>query len=188
MARHGVDLIPESPLRCHVDDYLRHLELERGCSLNTVDAYARDLAKYLNWLVAPGNTEETREAVTDFSQVTPGLLDTYVSELAEMGLAVSTRARMTVAVRRLHTYLHAEGATPTDPSTDLIPPTDALRLPKALSVDDIQALLATIPGDGAVNLRATAIIEFLYATGARISEAAALDISDLYLEEKIVRL
>lgn len=182
MARRGAELLPEADpgLRGPAADYLAHLELERGLSRNTLDAYARDLGRYLTWLSAQG--------VADYTTITPEDLRTFVAGLADTGLAVRSRSRITVAVRRLHAFLHAEGLTDTDPGVDVRPPTDTERLPKALSVAEVESLLATVVGDSAAELRSRALLELLYATGARISETVGLDIDDLDLEHRIVRL
>lgn len=183
MARRGAELLPDEAdpgLRGPATDYLAHLELERGLSRNTLDAYARDLGRYLTWLGA--------QDLADYTAVTPEDLRTFVAGLADTGLAVRSRSRITVAVRRLHAFLHAEGLTDTDPGVDVRPPTDTERLPKALSVAEVESLLATVVGDSAAELRSRALLELLYATGARISETVGLDIDDLDLEHRIVRL
>lgn len=182
MARHGTELLPEAPagLLRDASAYLTHLELERGLSLNTLDAYARDLAKYLSWL--------TVQDVREFAAVGEDDIRTFSAVLAESGLAVRSRARTLVAVRRLHAYLHAEGRTPTDPGAEVAPPSDTERLPKALSVSEVERLLGAVVGDEPAQLRTRALLEFLYATGARISEAVGLDIDDLDLSEGVARL
>lgn len=182
MARRGAELLPEAVpgLRGPAADYLAHLELERGLSRNTLDAYARDLGRYLTWLTA--------QDARDYTAVTPEDLRTFVVGLADTGLAVRSRSRITVAVRRLHAFLHAEGLTGTDPGVDVRPPSATERLPKALSIAEVESLLATVVGDSAAELRSRALLELLYATGARISETVGLDIDDLDLEHRIVRL
>ncbi|GAA4285221.1 site-specific tyrosine recombinase XerD [Brevibacterium daeguense] len=182
MARHGADLLPEAPagLLRPTADYLVHLELERGLSLNTLDAYARDLAKYLSWL--------SEQDTADFTAVTAEDLRTFTATLADAGLAVRSRARVVVAVRRLHAFLHAEGLTPDDPAAEIRPPSGAERLPKALSIAQVEGLLGTVTGDSPPELRTGALLEFLYATGARISEAVGLDLDDLDLDARIARL
>lgn len=182
MARRGAELLPDvaAGLRQPAVDYLAHLELERGLSRNTLDAYARDLGRYLTWLTAQG--------AEDYRGVTPEDLRTFVAALADSGLAVRSRSRITVSVRRLHAFLHAEGRTESDPGVDVRPPADTERLPKALSVGEIEALLGTVVGDSPAELRTRALLELLYATGARISEAVGLDIDDVDLENRIVRL
>src|SRR5699024_11763346 len=99
----------------------------------------------------------------------------------EPGLAPRTRARALVAVRRFHTCALAETLAPTDPASEVSPPQEGLRLPKALTLDDIEAMLATTTGEEPAQIRAAALLELLYATGARISEAVGVDLDDLDL-------
>ena len=182
MARHGAQLLPEVPraLRAPVEDYLTLIELERGLSRNTVDAYARDLGRYLAWL-------DDRGTAT-FSQVTEQDLLAFRARLEEDGLAPASRARIVVAIRRLHDHLLGEGVVTSDPAAALPPPRQAERLPSGLTLSQVEALLRTTQGDEAVQQRAAALLELLYATGARISEAVGLDLDDLDLAHGTVRL
>ncbi|CAN5707617.1 site-specific tyrosine recombinase XerD [soil metagenome] len=104
-------------------------------------------------------------------------------------LSASSAARAVVAVRGLHRFCLSEGLTPADPSRDVRPPTPARRLPKAVSVEEVTRLLGAA-GDleGSRGLRDRALLELLYATGARISEAVGLDVDDLDLAAGGVRL
>ncbi|GAA2106864.1 MULTISPECIES: tyrosine recombinase [Brevibacterium] len=182
MARHGAELLPEGPsgLVRPAADYLAHIELERGLSRNTVDAYARDLARYLTWL--------DRRGVRAFEEVTAEDALAFRAALADSGLAPASTARIAVAVRRLHDHLVAEGTAAADPVAQLSPPALRDSLPKALRLDEVEAMLAQTAGESLVQHRAAALLELLYATGARISEAVGLDLDDLDLEHRLVRL
>lgn len=182
MARHGSQLLPEVPraLRAPVEDYLTLIELERGLSRNTVDAYARDLGRYLAWLHDRGTAA--------FTQVTEQDLLAFRARLEEDGLAPASRARIVVAIRRLHDHLLGEGVVTSDPAAALPPPRQAERLPSGLTLAQVEALLRTTQGEEAVQQRAAALLELLYATGARISEAVGLDLDDLDLTHGTVRL
>lgn len=182
MARHGSDLLPDvaPALRGPVEDYLTHIELERGLSRNTVDAYARDLGRYLAWLA--------ERETSGLDEVTETDLLAFRARLEEAELAPASRARIVVAVRRLHDHLLGEGVTTRDPAAALPPPRQAERLPSGLSVAQVEALLATASGEEPVQLRAAALLELLYATGARISEAVGIDLDDLDLTHGTVRL
>ena len=104
-------------------------------------------------------------------------------------LAASSAARTVVAVRGFHKFALSEGLTTTDPAADVKPPTPPRRLPKALSIPQVEALLrASGEGGTARQLRDGALLEFLYGTGARISEAVGLDVDDLDLTAGSVRL
>jgi integrase/recombinase XerD len=103
-------------------------------------------------------------------------------------LAASSAGRAVVAVRGLHRFAVREGMAPTDPSRDVRPPTPARRLPKAISVDQVVELLEAAGDTTPLGLRDRALLELLYGTGARISEAVGLDVDDLGLDEDGVRL
>lgn len=170
-----------------VDAYLRHISIERGLSEHTVAAYRRDLAGYLAWLAERG--------VVDSSEVNPEIVATFAAERASATppVAASSLARLQSSVRGLHRFLAREGIEPADPSARLRPPKQPRRLPKALTIDQVEALLdaagpAPVMADGAaggappgdlIGLRDRALLELLYATGARVSEAVQLDVDDL---------
>lgn len=172
-----------------VDAYLRHIAVERGLSENTVAAYRRDLAGYAGWLREQG-VEETGE-------VTPVMLGSFVADraAAQPPMAASSLARLQSSVRGLHRFLAREGIETADPSANLRPPKQPKRLPKALTIEQVEKLLdaagpppatgsdATGAAGGAtgdlVGLRDRALLELLYATGARVSEIVQLDVDDM---------
>lgn len=163
-------------LRAGIERYLRYVALERGLSQNSQDAYKRDLAAYAAWL-------ETR-GVDLLDAVDPGMLSQYVAELGGAAgegaqLAPASIARRLSTVRGMHRFLFDEGMVPTNPGGTVRTPKRAQRLPKALSVEDVEALLAAAHGDDPVALRDRALLELLYASGARVSEVTALDVDDL---------
>ncbi|MFI5490589.1 site-specific tyrosine recombinase XerD [Micromonospora echinaurantiaca] len=172
-----------APALCRaVRGYLDHLTVERGLSANTLASYRRDLDRYLATLAAAG--------VADLAAVDPGLVESHLARLraGEDGhppLAASSAARAASAVRGLHRFAVREGLAGADPSRDVRPPTPPRRLPRALPVDDVVRLLETAgpvaaTGEGApLALRDRALLEFLYGTGARISEAVGTAVDDL---------
>lgn len=183
MARHGAELLPgDLPPALHsgFESYLNSLRFERGLSRNSIDAYARDLSRYGTWLVGEG--------IGHLDEVERGSVEGYALHLLDAQLAPRTRARALVAVRRFHGFALSENLAPTDPASEVSPPQEGLRLPKALSLDDIEAMLATTDGEEPTQIRAAALLELLYATGARISEAVGVDLDDLDLESGLVRL
>ncbi|GAA1626725.1 site-specific tyrosine recombinase XerD [Brevibacterium sanguinis] len=182
MARHGAELLPELPaeLERAFAGYLGALRFERGLSLNSIDAYARDLGRYGTWLAAAG--------IGRLGEVTRTHIEDFALHLQDSGLAPRTRARALVAVRRFHAFAHADGLADADPASEVSPPREGLRLPKALSVSAVEAMLATTAGEEPAQLRAAALLELLYATGARISEAVGADLDDLDLETGLIRL
>jgi len=162
-----------------ITDYLQHMGVERGLAANTLSAYRRDLARYARHLAAAGRRrpeEITRRDVTGFVQA--------LSDGSDGGSALGVRsaARTVVAVRGLHKFWALEGVTPTDPASDVHPPMPGKRLPKAITVDEVTRILEAAGTDTATGLRDRALLEFLYSTGARISEAVGLDVDDISLQ------
>ena len=163
-----------------LDAYLRHVTIERGLSANTVAAYRRDLGPYRQWLAGRG--------IDDSAQVTAALVTEFIAERAasDPPPAATSLARLQSSVRGMHRFLVVEGIDPVDPTTHVRPPKMPRRLPKALTIAQVEALLAAAgpepaaatPGD-LVALRDRALLELLYATGARVSEAVGLDVDDV---------
>jgi integrase/recombinase XerD len=169
-----------------VDAWLTHLDVERGASRHTLSAYRRDLARWTAFLDSAGivRPEDVREGdVTEFlSRLREGDSD-------HPPLAASSAARTLVAVRGLHRFLALEGVLDTDPARRVSPPRTPARLPKAIPVEDVERLLeAASVGDTPASLRDRALLELLYGTGARISEAVGLDVDDVEREDGVVRL
>ena len=156
--------------------YLDHLAVERGVARNTLLSYRRDLRRYLVFLAASGRT--TVEAITA-SDVSDYLASLRAGSNGHPALAASSAARAIVAARGWHRFLLAEGTVTADASRDVHPPAPARRLPKALPVATIAALLEAASGQDPRGLRDRALLELLYATGARISEAVGLDVDDV---------
>ncbi len=178
--------------------YLRHVAIERGLSENTLAAYERDLAAYAAWLAERG--------IDDLSRVEPETLAEYVAELnggpdtrtpgsgrpglpsasggrpegeAQPRLSPSTISRRLSTVRGMHRFLYEEGLLPGFAGSGVRTPKKGRRLPKALSTGQVEALLGAVDGDDPVSLRDRALLELLYASGARVSEITSLDLDDL---------
>ncbi|GGE91265.1 site-specific tyrosine recombinase XerD [Mycetocola zhadangensis] len=165
-----------------LDQYLRHVSIERGLSANTVAAYRRDLTMYLEWLTSRGVVkigDVERQHVSDF------LRDLATRE--DSPLTATSLARVLSSVRGLHRFLLEEEAIEVDVARDVKPPKLPSRLPKALPIDQVTALLEASGGDDPQSLRDRALLELLYATGARVSEAVSLNVDDVFAED-IVRL
>ncbi len=163
-----------------VRSYLDHLVVERGLADNTLTSYRRDLRRYVAFLGGRG--------IDDPAAVSEEVVTAFLRALREgdaehPALSAGSAARTVVAVRGFHRFLVREGLTGTDPSAAVRPPAPAKRLPKALPLADIERILdaAGAPGT-ALALRDRALLEVLYGTGARISEAVGLDVDDLDLE------
>ena len=169
-----------------VEAYLDHLTVERGLARNTLSSYRRDLNRYLHELAARGVdrlTDATEEHVADF------LAALRRGDTEHQPLRASSAARAVVAVRGLHRFAVREGLTATDAASGVRPPTLPKRLPKALTVDEVARLL-DVAGDQETprGLRDRALLELLYSTGARISEAVGLAVDDVDLADAAVLL
>jgi integrase/recombinase XerD len=165
-----------------IDRYLRHLAIERGLAANTLAAYRRDLDGYASFLADSG--VETPEGVE------PAHVAAYARHLGsrpEGALVASSMARMLSSVRGFHRFLLGEGVVPTDVASDTKPPKLGSRLPKAITIEQMGMVLAATDGDELQQLRDKALLELLYATGARISEAVALNVDDV-IDGDVVRL
>jgi integrase/recombinase XerD len=151
--------------------------VERGLAVNTLSSYRRDLRRYAQLLVA--------QEVRALADVREAHVAEYLARLREGDaehppLSASSAARAVIAVRGLHRFAHREGLTATDPAKLVRPPTPPRRLPKAIPVSDVERLLeASGVGDTPLALRDRALLEVLYGTGARISEAVGLFVDDL---------
>jgi integrase/recombinase XerD len=174
--------VPPTPIGNAIDRYLRHVAIERGLSANTLAAYGRDLGAYQQHLALAGMTSP--------SAVTSAAVAAFAHELRsreEAPLAASSVGRMLSSVRGFHRFLVEEGLAELDVSVDTKPPKLGMRLPKAISIEQVEALLAATDGDEVPQMRDKALLELLYATGARVSEAVDLNVDDV-IEGDVVRL
>jgi integrase/recombinase XerD len=165
-----------------VKRYLDHLTVERGLAQHTLEAYRRDLERYAAVLGVAGRTGVGDVTTQDVAGFLAGLRE---GDESHQPLAASSAGRAVVAVRGLHAFAAAEGLAPSDPARQVRPPAPPRRLPRAIPVAEVERLLAAAgTGEGPRPLRDRALLELLYATGARISEATALDVDDLDLAER----
>ncbi|MCD4536497.1 site-specific tyrosine recombinase XerD [Nocardioides sp. cx-169] len=157
--------------------YLEHLSVEKGLAANTLTSYRRDLRRYRAHLAAEG--------VERLDQVSEATVAGFLMRLREgdedhQPLSATSAARTVVAVRGFHKFAVADGLATLDPASGVKPPTPAKRLPKALPLSDVEAILEAAGAPGTtLALRDRALLEVLYGTGARISEAVGLDVDDL---------
>lgn len=163
--------------RAALRTYLDHLAVERGLAVNTLSSYRRDLRRYAAFLDASG--------VDDLDAVTEATVAAFLVGLREgdadhQPLSATSAGRTVVAVRGFHKFCVADGLTTSDPASGVRPPSPARRLPKALPLADVEAILDAAGSAGTtLALRDRALLEILYGTGARISEAVGLDVDDL---------
>lgn len=160
-----------------IAEFLVSVTAERGLARNTSVAYRRDLTQYGSFLDDHG--------IEDIAAVSPDDVSAYAAVLVDRGLAATTIARKIAAVRGLHRFLVAEEMVTGDPTALVETPKRPSSIPKALSVDEVARLIAAAGGDSAVNARDTALLEFMYASGARVAETVGLDVLDLDLSESV---
>ncbi len=157
-----------------LDEYLISLRVERGLADNTIAAYHRDLSQYLKFL---GGVEPSQQLVEEF-----------IEELHDRGLATTTLSRKIAAVKGLHRFLVAEGIRVNDPTLLIESPRRRDPFPKALAVDEAIRLVEIPDPATAKGRRDAALLEFLYGCGARVSEAVGLDMGSLDLGDRVVLL
>jgi integrase/recombinase XerD len=182
----GVPTAPLSPAAgAALRRFLDYLAVERGLAANTLSAYRRDLQRYAGWLAASGIDDPTLAEEED--------VVAFLGALRAGATPVGTRyrassvARSLAAVRGFHRFLVRERLAGSDPSHDLGTPKVPSSLPKALEIAQVEALLGAVAGDDPRALRDRALLETLYAAGLRVSEATALDLDDLDLDDGAVR-
>jgi len=151
-----------------VEQFLRFMALEKGRSTNTIAAYRRDLERWAQRLGSRSVGDVTAPDVND-----------HLAKLRSEGLGSSSITRALSTIRSFHRYLVAEGHSHNDPTGSVVSPNTTLRLPKALTIDDVSLLIESTPIDTPVGLRDRALLEMLYATGARVSEATSLSVDDV---------
>jgi len=167
-----------SPLEPALDLFLSHVRIEKGLAANSVDAYGRDLRRYLAHLDALG--------VGAWEAVTRVEIQAHLAELVRLGLSSRSQARALSAIRSLHALLAAEKVAPLDPTDEIDSPRPGRRLPELLSRAEIEALLAAPDPRSAAGRRDRAMLELLYATGLRVSELVSLELNDVDLETRVL--
>jgi integrase/recombinase XerD len=166
-------------LPLEVEEFLSWMVAEKGRAPNTVAAYRRDLGAYCEWLAAHGVTPLD----VDHQQ-----LVSFVGDRRAGGAATSSIARQLAAIRMLHRYLSIEGERRDDPAADLEGVRVPAGIPKPLTEAQVTSLIDAVVVTAPIHRRDLALIELLYATGARISEAVGLSIGQIDLDARLVRL
>jgi integrase/recombinase XerD len=168
-----------SMLPIEAEEFLSWMVAEKGRSANTIAAYRRDLAGYCEWL---------RERETTLFDVSHPQLVEFVGHRRGSGAATSSIARQLAAVRMLHRYLAIEGERADDPAADLEGVRVPSGIPKPLTEAQVTSLIDAVVVTEPIHRRDLALIELLYATGARISEAVGLSAGEIDLDARLVRL
>jgi integrase/recombinase XerD len=178
-------------LQSQLQGYLDHLTIERGVAANTLSSYRRDLSRYSQHLLDRGIHDLAKVGEDDVSEFLVALRRGD-PDAGRVALSAVSAARALIAVRGLHRFAAAEGLAELDVARAVRPPTPGRRLPKSLTIDEVLALLegagGDSPADGPLTLRNRALLELLYSTGSRISEAVGLDVDDIDTQARSVLL
>lgn len=162
-----------------IEEFLNWLVVERGRAQNTVDAYRRDLLQYVDYLTSVKRTIH-KATVQD--------VESFLSVRLQSGAAKSSIARQFSAMRMLHRFMVEEDFRVDDPAVLAEGISKPAGIPKPLSETEVESLIGSVLGEEPRNLRDRALLEFLYATGARVSEVCALNLADVDRETSLVRL
>lgn len=165
------------------EQFLVHIGIERGLAKATVSAYESDLNKYVAWLQTRGITKPDDIAKQD--------VEDYIAALDADGESARSKARRLASIHEFHRFALAQHAVSADVAASVKAPKGASVLPDVLSVDEVSRLLDAAAVGGSTDpvvLRDKALLEFMYATGCRVSEAVGTNLDDIDLEEKVVRL
>lgn len=163
-----------------IGDFLNFLTVEKGYSRNTIDAYRNDLVQFSKFLEA--------QHVDDWPKVTKDHLTTFILDMKQREYSSSTVARKVAAVRAFLHFLVSENIIGSDPSENLDSPSVTKRLPRPISQEEIEALLAAPDTEkGIRGIRDKALLELLYATGMRVTEVVSLDVEDINLASSTIR-
>lgn len=164
----------------HLHAYLDYLRVERQVADNTLQAYQHDLLRYLDYLRGRG--------ITDPAHITHEQISDMLRSLFELGLCPSSLSRHMSAVRGFHRFLLGEDQTLSDPSINLSVDKPWMKMPEVLSTAEVEAVLAQPRTETEIGLRDRSLLEFLYATGVRVSELISVRCTDLYWEDEFVRV
>ena len=157
-----------------LDLFMNYIAVERGLAENTLEAYGRDLGRYLDFL--------EQQRVTQVSQLAPPMIVRYLVSLKSSGLSPRSQARALAAVRMFHKFLVREKLADRDPTRQIAVPRSLSALPHTLSQKEVERLLASPKGESCLASRDRAMLEVLYATGLRVSELVSLQLGDLQLD------
>ena len=159
--------------------FLTWMRVEQGRSDRTIEAYGRDIAQYESYLVG---------AKSNSRVVKPAVIEKYVGQLRANERAPKSIARQFAAIRMFHRFMLDEGLRTDNPTAFIDGVKVPSGIPKALSEEEVELLLNAVTGVGSLAVRDRALLEFLYATGARVSEACGLSMSDVDMESNVARV
>jgi integrase/recombinase XerD len=159
--------------------FLTWMRVEQGRSDRTIEAYGRDIAQYESYLAL---------AKSNSRVVKPAVIEKYVGQLRANERAPKSIARQFAAIRMFHRFMLDEGLRTDNPTAFIDGVKVPSGIPKALSEEEVELLLNAVTGVDSLAVRDRALLEFLYATGARVSEACGLSMSDVDMESNVARV
>ena len=160
-------------MKNHLEEYLHYLKIERGLSENTIQSYKRDLSQYFSFL--------DEKEISSWEQVDRYLVLDFLEFLRNEGRSSATIIRMVSSLRKFHQFLRQERMTDNDPMQHIDTPKKTQRLPKTLSIKEVEKIIESPDTNDALGIRDRAILEVMYATGLRVTELIALKLDDLHL-------
>ena len=160
-------------------EYLHFLKIERGLSANTIESYQRDLLQYLDFLAA--------QEITDWNALDRFIVMDFLKILSDEGKSTATITRMISSLRRFHQFLRQERYTEIDPMQHIETPKKAQKLPKTLSLKEVERLIETPQTTDKFGIRDRAILEVMYATGLRVTALITLKLDDLHLSLGLIQ-
>ena len=166
-------------METHLEEYLHYLKIERGLSDNTIQSYQRDLKQYLLFLA-----EEKKE---DWEDIDRYLVLDFLEQLRNEGKSSATIIRMVSALRKFHQFLRQERYTDNDPMQHVDTPKKQQKLPKTLSIKEVEKIIEAPDTSDILGIRDRAILELMYATGLRVSELITLKLDDLHLSLGLIQ-
>jgi len=167
-------------MESHIEDFINFLIVERNLAANTIEAYASDLAKYVDFLIFKG--------LTNFNDVQSSDVLAYLTKLHHQKLSSLTIARNLSALRMFHRFLTSENISNSNPTDTISSPKLAMKLPVVLDQFEIEKLIEQPDVSTALGIRDRALLEFAYATGVRVSELISINLNDLFLDDQLVRI
>ena len=164
-----------------IEGFIGQARVERGLSVNTLEAYNRDLTRFGRWLHA-------QQGILAPQGVEHEHIGLYLGSLLDDGLSRRSLARHRVSIRQLFRFLHLEGLLPVDPAARVDAPLPSRSLPEVLNQDEVERLLAAPDTSTALGLRDAAMLQLMYSTGLRVSELVTLPLANLELRAGFLRV
>lgn len=164
----------------YIEDFINFLIVERNLAANTIEAYASDLVKYVDFLLAKG--------ITHFNDVCPADIIAFVTKLHNKDLSSFTIARNLSALRMFHRFLMSENISDSNPTDSISSPKLSIKLPTVLDQFEIEKLIEQPDMTTTLGTRDRAMLEFAYATGVRVSELISIKLNDLFFEDQVIRV